>query len=235
MKKENLKENFEINLTKDLYLQVSTDKAAKITELKDEKDAVTRQISRYTQKLDNLYTLLKTTKGEVRLARAALKKNKNTKWALKRELILQNKFAKRINKACINGDESIDVRKFYTSKELEESMEYDFPLDKNLYLKISIDKATKISELKEARDNIIVEIGRNIEKIENLNAEVRALNEKISLTQTALSESKNKKWSLTRELSLQNKFAKRINKAYSRGDEIVDITKFYTAEEQKTR
>ena len=235
MKNEKTNKILELKLSKELYLQISTDKAAKITALKREKDTVILQIKQNIANLEKFRELLKELKGEIKVAKTTLKQNKKRKWSLKRELSLEKKFAKRINNAYIDGEETVNLSRFYIRDEYNAEQKVEFDLTKELYLKITSDKTVKIANLKEEKDNIVDEIERNINELDDLKKQLETLTSKINKEEDTLTQNKNKKYSLKRELSVQNRFSRKINRAFIRGDESINVAKFYTLEEQKAR
>lgn len=106
---------------------------------------------------------------------------------------------------------------------------------KELYIEVAADKASQITSIKEEKDGVIAEITRRLEYLKELRRALREVKSKIKIEKNALRENKNRKFALTRKLSIQNRYAKNLNKAFSHGEENIDLTKFYTVEEQKTR
>ena len=108
-------------------------------------------------------------------------------------------------------------------------------LTKEVYLEISSDKTKEIADLKEKKDGIIVTIAQRIEKLKELRKALKEVKNKIKLEKRALRQNKNEKFSVQVQLSKEKKYAKELNKAFSRGDEDIEITRFYTTSKSKTR
>lgn len=110
-------ESLNIELTSDLFYEISVDKTTQIANLKKEKDDTALQIEGRIQRLQELRSGLKQIKKNLRVERRALFRDRVHKFSLKRKLSMQNKFAKDLNKAFINGEPKINLERFYTTEE----------------------------------------------------------------------------------------------------------------------
>jgi len=111
------KEIINIELTKDLYYEISADKTTQIANLKqDENDTILR-IDGEIQRLKELRDGLKQIRKNMRVERRTLFRDRLHKFALKRSLSIQNRFAKDLNKAFINGEKKVSLSRFYTVEE----------------------------------------------------------------------------------------------------------------------
>lgn len=108
-------------------------------------------------------------------------------------------------------------------------------LTKELYLEISADKTERITQARAEKDDVICKIEGNIQQLKELRDGLKEIKKRIKVEKKTLRKNKGRKFALTRELSIQNIFFKKINKAYINGEETIDLTRFYTAEEQKIR
>ena len=116
-----------------------------------------------------------------------------------------------------------------------EQTEFVFDLTNDLYLKISADKADKISELRKEKDQVANKIEGDIEQLKELRAALNEIQRRISETKNDLSENRKRKYEVKKELSKQNRFAKKLNKLFSKGEETIDLKNFYTHAEIKIR
>lgn len=108
-------------------------------------------------------------------------------------------------------------------------------LTKDLFFEVSTDKTTQIAQLKQDRDDTILKIQGRIQTLKELRAGLKQIKKNIRLEKKALSRERLHKFALKRDISIQNRFARDLNKAYIAGIEQVDLRKFYTKEEQKIR
>ena len=105
-------------------------------------------------------------------------------------------------------------------------------LTREVYLEISADKTAEIANLKQDKDGKTSEIELRISYLKELRIALKEVKKKIKLEKRALRTNRREKFSIKRELSKQNKYAKRINKAFSRGDETIERSSFYTKREK---
>lgn len=105
-------------------------------------------------------------------------------------------------------------------------------LTKEVYLEISADKTAEIASLKQDKDEKTSEIGLRVAYLKELRTALKEVKKKIKFEKRALSVNRREKFSIKRELSKQNRYAKRINKAFSRGDETIERNSFYTQNEK---
>ena len=108
----------------------------------------------------------------------------------------------------------------------------EIELTKGVYLEISADKTKEIASLKQARDEKIAEINSRIQCLENLRKALKEVENKINIETRALSVNRKEKFSINRELSRQKRYAKRINKIYSKGDKTINPSSFYSKYEK---
>lgn len=108
-------------------------------------------------------------------------------------------------------------------------------LTKELYCEVSADKTTQIAQLKQDRDDTILKIEGRIDTLKDLRSSLKQIKKNIKIQRRALFRDRLHKFVLKRDLSIQNKFARDLNTAYIDGVKKVDLNRFYTTEEQKTR
>ena len=106
-----------VELTKDLFFEVSADKTAQIAQLKQDRDDTILKIEGRINALKDLRDGLKQIKKNIRIERRALFKDRLRKFVLKRNISIQNRFARDLNDAYIGGVQQIDLRRFYTEEE----------------------------------------------------------------------------------------------------------------------
>lgn len=105
-------------------------------------------------------------------------------------------------------------------------------LTKEVYLEISADKTAEIANLKQEKDEKTKEIALRITYLKELRAALKEVRRKIRIEKRALSTNRGEKFSIKRALSKQNRYARMINRAFTRGDETIDRTSFYTQNEK---
>ena len=108
-------------------------------------------------------------------------------------------------------------------------------LTSNLYMQISADKNTEISNLKQKRATVIEnlkflkdELKAAKEAKKEIKRRIRVLNEKILRSQ-------EKKFVLTIDLKEQKKLANKLNNSIIKDDSYINVNKFYPENEEKKR
>lgn len=108
-------------------------------------------------------------------------------------------------------------------------------LTKDLYHEISTDKTTQIANLRQDRDDTVLRIEGEIQRLKELKSGLKQIKKNMCDTRKALFKDRINKLSLTKKLRIQVGFITDLNEAYMNGEKKVSLTRFYTEEEQKTR
>ena len=105
-------------------------------------------------------------------------------------------------------------------------------LTKELYLEVSADISSEIVTLKQNKDDKILQIEGRLETLRDLKQGLKGIKKNIKAEKRLLRKNKVEKFSISRALSKANRYAKSLNRSYSKGCEFVD---FYSEEKSKAR
>lgn len=106
---------------------------------------------------------------------------------------------------------------------------------KELFFEISADKTTQIAQLRQDIDDTTMRIEGRVDFLKELSDGLKQLRINIRKERIALFKDRLRKFILRRDISIQNRFAKNLNSAYTQGEPEININRFYTNEEQKIR
>jgi len=109
MKKE---ENKEL-LTKELYMQISNDKNVRIAEIKEQRLSKIQSIKSDLELLKSLQEKRKELNNRIKATRRLLKKSRDEKFRLTRELGKQKRLSNSLNDLMVQDEAYIESSYFY--------------------------------------------------------------------------------------------------------------------------
>ena len=103
----------EIKFTKQVYMQIATDKTSEIANIREEREVVLTRIENRKETLKQLKMQLSELKKQIKTEKKSLRDDKQESFLLQSSLNKETAFARNLNEAFSRGDETIVYSDFY--------------------------------------------------------------------------------------------------------------------------